>query len=60
MHATSFWIEVLGFLKALVWPAMLVFKLLEFLKMQAHINFKYKNYCWQLLFPAIIFIYFTK
>ncbi|HEY3374057.1 MAG TPA: hypothetical protein VGK02_03225 [Candidatus Aquicultor sp.] len=32
-HATSFWIGVLGFLKALVWPAILVYKLLEFLKM---------------------------
>jgi len=32
-HATTFWIGVLGFLKALVWPAMLVYKLLEFLKM---------------------------
>lgn len=30
-HATSFWIGVLGFLKALVWPAMLAYKLLEFL-----------------------------
>jgi len=27
-HATSFWVGVLGFLKALVWPAMLVYKLL--------------------------------
>ena len=33
MHATTFWTGVLGFLKAIVWPAMLVFKLLEFLKM---------------------------
>jgi hypothetical protein len=33
MHAASFWMGVLGVLKALVWPAMLVFKLLEFLKM---------------------------
>jgi hypothetical protein len=32
-HATSFWAGVLGFLKALVWPAMLVYKLLEYLKM---------------------------
>jgi len=32
-HATSFWMGVLGFLKAIVWPAMLVYKLLEFLKM---------------------------
>lgn len=28
-HATSFWVGVLGFLKALVWPVMLVYKLLE-------------------------------
>lgn len=33
MHATSFWIGVLGVLKAIVWPAFLVFKLLEFFKM---------------------------
>lgn len=32
-HATSFWIGVLGILKALVWPAMLVYQLLNFLKM---------------------------
>jgi hypothetical protein len=32
-HATSFGMGVLGFLKALVWPAVLVYKLLEFLKM---------------------------
>jgi len=32
-HATDFLTGVLGFLKALVWPAMLVYKLLEFLKM---------------------------
>jgi hypothetical protein len=29
--ATSFWAGVLGFLKALVWPAFLVFELLKFL-----------------------------
>jgi len=29
--ATSFWGGVLGFLKALVWPAFLVFELLKFL-----------------------------
>lgn len=28
--ATSFWIGVLGFLKALVWPAFLVFEVLKF------------------------------
>ena len=32
-HATSFGQGVLGFLKALVWPAMLVHKMLDFLKM---------------------------
>ena len=32
-HATSFGMGVLGFLKALVWPGVLVYKLLEFLKM---------------------------
>ena len=32
-HATSFWIGVLGILKALVWPAMLVYYLLGFLKL---------------------------
>lgn len=32
-HAATFWMGVLGVLKALVWPAMLVYKLLEFLKM---------------------------
>jgi len=32
-QADSFWIGVLGFLKAIVWPAMLVYKLLGFLQM---------------------------
>jgi len=32
-HAATFWIGVLGFFKAIVWPAMVVYKLLEFLKM---------------------------
>jgi hypothetical protein len=32
-HATSFWLGVLGFLKAMVWPAMVVYKLMEFIKM---------------------------
>jgi hypothetical protein len=32
-HAASFWEGVVGLLKALVWPAMLIYKLLEFLKM---------------------------
>jgi hypothetical protein len=32
-HATTFVAVVLGILKSLVWPAMLLYKLLEFLKM---------------------------
>lgn len=32
-HATSFWIGVLGFLKALVWPAFLIYRFMEFLRM---------------------------
>jgi len=32
-NAVSFWAGVLGFLKALVWPVFLVYKLMEFLKM---------------------------
>lgn len=28
-HATTFWMGVLGFLKAIVWPAFLVFELLK-------------------------------
>jgi hypothetical protein len=32
-HATTFLAGALGFLKAMVWPAMLVYKLLEFMKM---------------------------
>jgi len=32
-HATTLAAGVLGFLKAIVWPAMLVYKLLEFLNM---------------------------
>ena len=32
-HANTFWDGLLGFGKALVWPAVLVYKLLEFLKM---------------------------
>ncbi|MGB2868772.1 MAG: hypothetical protein WBD36_09990 [Bacteroidota bacterium] len=31
--ATTFWVGVLGFFKALVWPAVLMYKLLEYLKM---------------------------
>jgi hypothetical protein len=30
-HATTFWMGVLGFLKALVWPAFLVYDVLKFL-----------------------------
>jgi hypothetical protein len=33
MQATTFWAGVLGFLKAIVWPAMLIFKFFEFLHM---------------------------
>jgi hypothetical protein len=32
-HAASFGEGVIGFLKALVWPAFLIYKLLELLKM---------------------------
>lgn len=32
-HATSFWIGALGFFKALIWPALLIYNLLRFLKM---------------------------
>ena len=32
-HATTFWIGVLGFLKAIIWPAMLVYELLKYLSM---------------------------
>lgn len=32
-HATSFWVAVLGILKALIWPAVLMYKLLELLRM---------------------------
>jgi hypothetical protein len=31
--ATSFWMGVLGFLKAIVWPAFLVFEILKYLGM---------------------------
>jgi len=30
-HATGFWEGALGFLKALVWPAFLVYELLKYL-----------------------------
>lgn len=32
-HAETFWMGVLCVLKAMVWPALVVYKLLEFLKM---------------------------
>jgi len=32
-HAATFWAGVLGLFKAVFWPALLVYKLLEFLKM---------------------------
>lgn len=32
-HASSFGMGVLGFLKAIVWPVLLVYKALELLKM---------------------------
>lgn len=32
-HATTFWMGVLGLLKGIVWPAMLVYELLKFLNM---------------------------
>ncbi len=32
-HALTFWEGVLGFIKALFWPAMLVYKIFENLKM---------------------------
>jgi hypothetical protein len=30
-HATSFWMGVLGFFKALFWPALIMYKVLELL-----------------------------
>ena len=32
-HSTTFWEGVLGILKSLVWPAIVMYKLLELLKM---------------------------
>ena len=32
-QADTFWIGVLGFLKAIVWPAMLIYKVFTLLKM---------------------------
>jgi hypothetical protein len=31
--ATTFWLGVLGFLKAIVWPAFMVFEVLKYLGM---------------------------
>lgn len=32
-HAATFWTGALGIFKAIFWPAFLIYKLLEFLKM---------------------------
>lgn len=32
-HAPTFWVGVVGFFKALFWPAVLIYKVLELLKM---------------------------
>jgi hypothetical protein len=32
-HADTFWAGVLGVLKAIFWPAMIIYKVLELLKM---------------------------
>jgi hypothetical protein len=32
-HAATFWIGVLGILKGIVWPAMMVYELLKYLNM---------------------------
>jgi hypothetical protein len=32
-HATSFWTVILGILKAIVWPALVVYRLLGHLQM---------------------------
>ena len=32
-HATTFWIGVLGFFKALFWPAFLVYEMLKYLSL---------------------------
>ena len=32
-HATTFWIGALGVLKAMVWPALVIYKVLELLKL---------------------------
>ena len=30
-HATSFWVGVLGFLKAIVWPAILIYQVFGYI-----------------------------
>ena len=32
-HASSFWVGVLGFFKAIFWPAVIMYKVLEILNM---------------------------
>lgn len=32
-HATTFWIGVLGILKAIIWPALLVYQFLVYFRM---------------------------
>ncbi len=32
-HATGFWMGVLGFLKAIIWPVLLVYELMKYLGM---------------------------
>ena len=33
VHANGFWMGVLGILKAIIWPVLVIYKLLEFLGM---------------------------
>ena len=33
VHATGFWVGVLGFLKAIVWPVFLVYEAMKYLGM---------------------------
>ena len=32
-HATTFWVGVVGFFKAIVWPALLVYEVLKYFQM---------------------------
>jgi hypothetical protein len=32
-HATTFWLGVVGFFKAIIWPALLVYEVLKYLNM---------------------------